>query len=147
MGTPEALLPLTAGNQRPSLAPGGSPSGEPRQQAGLTEVPSASAQSCESLCAPRWRRTEQGWGWGWGGRRTLSQDLGTAASQHSGEGLPVKAVSLSSSVILRCGVPQPLFQAGAVLATKKASCGRGSACGWAALWATGSLFYTWSCPS
>lgn len=74
--------------QRPGLAPGGSPSGEPRQQAGLTEVSSASAQGCKSLCAPRWRRAEQREGGG-----TLSRDLEAAASQHSGEGLPVKAVS------------------------------------------------------
>lgn len=33
------------------------------------------------------------------------EDRGAAASQHSGEGLPVKAASLSFSAILRCRVP------------------------------------------
>lgn len=59
---PEALPSTHCREPETCLAPCGFPSGGPRQQAGLTEVPSASAQGCESLCAPRWRRTERGGG-------------------------------------------------------------------------------------
>jgi hypothetical protein len=62
------------------------------------------------------------------GRRTLSGDLEAAASQHSGEGLPVKAVSLSSSAILRCRVPQDTLP-GWSCSRKQVELRRGSACG------------------
>lgn len=62
------------------------------------------------------------------GRRTLSGDLEAAASQHSGEGLPVKAVSLSSFAILRCRVPRATLP-GWSCSRKQVELWQGSACG------------------
>lgn len=147
MGTPEALLPLTAGNQRPSLAPGGSPSGEPRQQAGLLKFPLPQLKAVKVFVHPDGGELSRGGG-GVGAERLFHKTL---------EQLPVSILERAASQsslpeFLRhteVRVPRASLPGWSCFSHKesKCSCGRGRACGWAALWATGSLLYTWSCPS